>query len=311
MVPGIRDSELIVALVTPFTPEGSVDLPALMRLAQHCIAQGCDGVLVNGTTGESPSLTLDEMLLAVEGLLPVTQAAGVPLISGIGGNITSHSVRKAKALAATGVDALLSVAPYYNRPSQAGLLAHFSAIAEAVNTDIMLYHIPKRCGVGISPQVMAKLHQHYPHIVGVKQSDADLDALNQLFHLLPQTFKVWSGDDSLTLPMLSLGATGVVSVSAQVLGQPFRQLIQAFKQGQVQVAQGIQRQLVPIMLDLFEEPNPTRVKGVLAQQGWCEPVYRLPLQPSNDPEHLTALTAQIKALLQALPQVTEPTVAVS
>ena len=276
MITALHESELIVALITPFKEDESIDHEALANLADKLANEGCDGLLVNGTTGEGPTLSLEETISTIKTVLPITKKHGLPLMTGAGSNCTRTVVEKVKALEATGVDGILAVVPYYNRPSQAGLFKHFSHIAEATHCPIMLYNIPSRCGVNLEAETMARLHQAYPNIIGVKQSNADLDKLNEIKRHCSESFRVWSGDDSLTLPMLALGAQGVVSVTAHLAAPGFKRMINLFKAGEVQQAQAVQQELYPLMDELFTEPNPTVVKRKLAELGYCQPVYRSP-----------------------------------
>lgn len=281
---------VIPALVTPMTEGGKrVDLKRLAALASALVGHGgCDGVLVNGTTAESPTLTREEKLAAlqtVQGAVPT----GTPVMACVGGNNTDASVGEAEAtVAQTGVQALLLCCPYYNRPSQDGLKAHFSAIAEAVpDTPLILYNIPARTGVEIQPETLAALHHACPNIVGVKQSLGNMDTLSRILELLPpdQTpWRVWSGDDSLTLPMMALGAHGVISVSANLVGPDIRALVTAMSTGDLATARSIHLALGELHRELFCLPNPTMVKAFLAHLGWVEPCIRLPLVWPHQPE---------------------------
>jgi 4-hydroxy-tetrahydrodipicolinate synthase len=301
-------ARLIPAMVTPFTADASaVDWPRVTQLAQDLVAAGCDALLVNGTTGEAPTLTWDEKVQLVK---TVQQAVAgltingkpVPVMTGAGSNNTAKSVDEAQAMAALGVDALLVVVPYYNKPSQRGMLAHYSAVAQAVAntgpqggpTPMMIYNIPGRCGTQMAADTMAELHARYPYIMGVKQSVADLDAATEIRSKLPETFQLWSGDDSLTLPMMAVGACGVVSVAAHVVGRPIRQMIDDFLAGQVVQAQGAHYCLFNLFRELFFLPNPTVVKTLLAQQGRLAASFREPMVPPS-PEELSRIAAIISA----------------
>jgi 4-hydroxy-tetrahydrodipicolinate synthase len=288
----IQLATLIPALVTPFLANEALDLPAFEAIAQHCLATGCDGLLVNGTTGEGPTLTLAEKLTLIQATKKVINGRPIPLISGVGSNNTQASVADAQAMVAEGVDALLLVVPYYNKPSQAGMVAHFSAVAKAVpNTPIVIYNIPGRCGVLMSAETMATLHAQHPNIMGVKQSHADMDAVSHIARLLPATtWTTWCGDDSLTLPMMALGAKGVISVAAHVAAPAMRQLIDAINAQHYAEARRIHLGLMPLFQQLFTLPNPTVVKTLLHLQGHCQSVFRAPMVPPS-PNELTDIKA--------------------
>jgi 4-hydroxy-tetrahydrodipicolinate synthase len=290
----IQTATLIPALVTPFTPNGQVDDDMMRRITDHCVNTGCDGLLVNGTTGEGPTLSLDEKRHLVRLMRPLAKQYGVPIMSGAGSNNTAKSVEEAKAIVAEGVDALLVVVPYYNKPSQAGMVAHFSAVAQAVpNTPIMIYNIPGRCGALMSPDTMLTLHTHHPNIIGVKQSHPDMDAVSDIVRLLPTTWTTWCGDDSLTLPMMALGAKGVVSVAAHLVAQPMRALIDAMAAGDMSKARAIHLPLMPFFRELFFLPNPTVVKTLLHLQGMGNLTFREPMVPPD-----TSELVRIKTLLR-------------
>lgn len=297
----VRNCELIPAMITPFQADGSVDHDRLGWLASHLIQeQACDGLLVNGTTGESPTLSADEKLQTVktvsQALATTSNKGHVPLMVGVGSNDTHKAVDEAKTMAAIAdVAALLVVTPYYNKPSQAGLLAHFGAVAEAVpGTEIVVYNIPGRCGVEIAPATLAELHRRWPNIIGVKQSVADLDTLSMLRAMTPpESFFIWCGDDSLTLPMLACGGTGVVSVLAHLAGKPIRAMIQAYKKGQVAEARQLHLTLHPFARALFTLPNPTIVKTAMALKHSFDGRLRLPMVPPNE---LTAIQDLLNGL---------------
>lgn len=292
-------STLIPAMVTPFQEEGSLDIVAIKSLAAYLInKQDCDGLLVNGTTGECPTTTMDERCQILTHAKDATQGT-VPVLSGCGSNNTAQSIEQALAFAEARSDGLLLSTPYYNKPSQAGLVAHFKAVATSVRQlPIMLYNIPSRTGVTIAPETMLTVHQACPNVVGVKQSLGCMETVTQIKTLLPASFHLWSGDDPLTLPMMSCGAQGVVSVLAHVLGRPIKAMITAMASGDVQTAQALHQQLMPLGQQLFTLPNPTIIKAILAQQELIGPTMRLPMIPPNDDDmHLvTDLVDQINAI---------------
>jgi 4-hydroxy-tetrahydrodipicolinate synthase len=277
------------AIVTPFDATGAVDYAALSRLGRHLVQTGTDAVIALGSTGESPTLTATERVQILETLSADLAGTDVPLIAGSGTNDTHSTIARAKEAVAAGADALLLVVPYYNKPSSAGLLAHFGAVAEAVDVPLILYNIPGRTGILMSPDTMAALHERYPHIVGVKQSHPDMDQVSDIRRLCPETFSIWSGDDSLTLPMMSLGACGVISVASHVVGRSMRTMIDAAAQGDFDAARAIHLRLMPLFRGLFTLPNPTNLKTLLAEQGWIQPGLRLPLVPPSPSERETLL----------------------
>jgi 4-hydroxy-tetrahydrodipicolinate synthase len=282
----IQQARLIPALVTPFHADETLDLAAFERVAHHCIDTGCDGLLVNGTTGEGPTLSLEEKKQLVQAAKRVIAGRNIPLMSGAGSNNTAKSVEEVKAIVAEGVDAILAVVPYYNKPSQAGMIAHFSALAQAApTTPFVIYNIPGRCGVLMSPETMLTLHTQHPNIIGVKQSHPDMDAVSDIQRLLPPaTWTTWCGDDSLTLPMMALGAKGIISVAAHVAAAPMRLMIDAMAEGKLAEAQQHHYPLMPLFRELFFLPNPTVVKTLLHLKGMCQQSFRLPIIPPDAQE---------------------------
>jgi 4-hydroxy-tetrahydrodipicolinate synthase len=301
--------ELLTACVTPFLPESKqpIDGVAFKRLLQKLVVDGSDGLLINGTTGETPALDFEEKIQQIKIALDVAKSANskVHTMAGISGNATHKVVEEIQqTLAQVQPDSLLVVVPYYNKPSQSGMVAHFSACVEAAgNTPIVIYNIPGRTGVAMTAETMAELHALYPqHILGVKQSSPDMDAVSQIRGLLPETFHIWCGDDSLTLPMLSLGAVGTVSVLGNVAAGSLRTMIRQFKAGQLTEALQTHRALFPIVQGLFKLTNPIIVKAVLAQQGMMHPEMRLPMVPPTPVEAMTFVNPLV-GLLAKLPAV--------
>lgn len=298
----LQQARVIPAMVTPFTADGeAIDAATLTQLAQYLVTQQhVDALLVNGTTGESPTTTLAEKITILK---TVKSAVDVPVISGAGGNDTASAVLAARALVEAGADGLLVVVPYYSKPSPAGMAAHFTVVAKAVYpTPVIIYNIPGRVGVCMSPETMAELHAACPNIIGVKQSHPDMVAVAEITRQLPASFTVWSGDDPLTLPMLACGADGVVSVLAHAAGQPIQAIIRAFKAGQTNQALVLHQQLLPIATGLFTLPNPTIIKSILHQQGVLpNEVFRLPMvapTPEELEKWVTPLVAQLNSLSQ-------------
>lgn len=269
--------EVITAMVTPFNKKREVDYDKVELLAKHLISNGSDSLLVAATTGESPTLTHEEEL---EILSTVKHAVGnkAKIIMNTGSNSTETAVRMSKKVEREGIaDALLSVVPYYNKPSQAGMIAHFSAVAESTKLPIILYNIPGRTGVNMAVETVKTLAEKYKNIVGIKQSYGDLDVISEIKLACPEDFSVYSGDDSLTLPMMSLGADGVVSVASHLWGKELKTMIHNFKTGNYLVAKNMHLKLYPIFKKLFMAPNPVPAKAALSKAGIIEDYVRLPL----------------------------------
>ncbi len=273
--------EVITAMITPMDKERRVEYNQVEKLADYLVDNGSDGILVAGTTGESPTLTHEEEF---EILLSVKSIVGnrAKIIMGAGSNSTETAVETSKKVAAAGVDAILSVVPYYNKPSQKGLLAHFGEVAKAVDIPIILYNIPGRTGITMQPETVAKLAKLYPNIVAVKQSMADMEAVTELRRLCPEDFAIYSGDDSLTLPMLSLGAHGVISVASHLVGNEMKSMIRNFKTGEIKAALNMHNRLFPLFRKLFMCPNPIPVKQALSKMGMCENYVRRPLTEMDE-----------------------------
>jgi 4-hydroxy-tetrahydrodipicolinate synthase len=283
------------ALITPFTKDGKVDEPRLRQLVEQQIAAGIDGLVPCGTTGESPTLDHEEHNHVIE-LVVKFAAKRCAVIAGTGSNSTAEAIFMTQYAKKVGADASLQVAPYYNKPTQAGLYAHFRAIAEQADIPIVLYNIPGRCGVDISNETIARLRSDLPkHIVGLKEATGILDRVSQLRTLVDRDFCILSGDDSLTLPMMSVGAVGVISVASNMIPREVTEMTHAALKGDFERAGRIHAKLFPLFKDLFIETNPTPLKAAMAMMGMIEEVYRLPLVPMAD-----ANRAQLKKTLLAL-----------
>jgi len=275
--------EIITAMVTPFNEKRDIDFGALERLTRHLMESGSDAILVTGTTGESPTLTHEEeyeILYAVKGIV----SGAKKVIMGAGSNSTRTAIESSKKAVELGADAILSVVPYYNKPNQQGIIEHFGAIARAVDIPIIMYNIPGRTGVNMAPQTAAFLAKEYSNIVAIKQSFPDMDVITELREKCPEDFAIYCGDDSLTLPMLSLGAHGVVSVASHVVGNELKSLIHNFKSGQVNAARNMHQKLYPLFKKLFMAPNPVPVKAVLSRLKLIENYVRRPLVELNEME---------------------------
>ncbi len=281
------------ALVTPFTADGRVDEPALKRLVAFQIDHGIDFLVPCGTTGENPTLTVEEHLRVVE--VVVNEAAGrVPVIAGAGGNDTRKVIELARQCEKVGADGLLSVAPYYNKPTPEGLYQHFRAIAEAVSLPIIVYNVPGRTSSNIRPETLARLAE-VENIIGVKEASGDLMQVGEIAATVPESFKIFSGDDALALAIIALGGVGVISVVSNEIPAEMTKLTHLCLDGQFQEARALNRRLWPLMRANFIETNPIPVKAALAMMGYIEEVYRLPLVPMR-PENKEALRRVLVSL---------------
>ncbi|MDR7237715.1 4-hydroxy-tetrahydrodipicolinate synthase [Neobacillus drentensis] len=284
--------QLLTAMVTPFDQNGEIDFNATRNLVDYLIENGTDGIVVAGTTGESPTLTSEEKVALFQFVVDVVNGR-VPVIAGTGSNNTRASISLTKQAEEAGVDGIMLVAPYYNKPSQEGMYQHFKAIAESVSLPIMIYNIPGRCVVNISVETIVRLSQ-LPNIVAVKEASGNLDAMAEIISQTPSDFSLYSGDDGLALPVLAIGGTGVVSVASHIIGNEMKEMIHQFKNGQVQEAAIAHRRLLPIMKALFTAPNPAPVKAALNINGVYVGGLRLPLLPLSD-EEKSALQAVLPA----------------
>ena len=290
--------EVVTAMITPMTESGAIDYDRVESLAAHLVDSGSEAILVAGTTGESPTLTNEEEIELVNSVKRAVQNR-VKIILGAGSNSTASAISYSKFAQKEEVDAILSVVPYYNKPNQRGMIEHFSAVAEATDLPIIMYNIPSRTGVNMLPETVAYLAEKYDNIVGLKQSFGDMDKISELKILCPENFAIYSGDDSLTLPMLSLGAYGVISVASHLFGTEIKSMIRNFKTGQLAVAKNMHRTLYPAFKKLFMAPNPVPVKAALAHRGLINEHVRKPLAVLNEAEkeELFAVIDSIKAEL--------------
>ena len=272
---------VVTAMVTPFDASGAVDLDLAGRLARHLVEQGSDGLLVCGTTGESPTLSWEEQLQL---LSAVRQAVGrdAKVLAGTGSNCTAEAIEATREAAAAGADGALLVVPYYNKPPQDGLEAHFRAIAEAApDLPLMLYNIPGRTGCSIAPETVARL-MDCPNVVSFKAASGTTEEVTSLRLSCGPRLAIYSGDDGLTLPMLAVGAVGVVSVASHVVGPQIRAMIEAYSNGDGPGALAGHDALIPVFKALFATTNPIPVKAALELNGWPVGAPRLPLLPLSD-----------------------------
>ena len=263
------------ALVTPFR-DGSIDVSAFEELIEAQISAGITGIVAIGTTGESPTLSSDERAQVIQ--LAVARANKRCLVlAGTGSNSTHHAIAETRTAEKLGIDAALLVAPYYNKPSQEGLFRHFQAIADSTSLPIMLYNIPGRCGVDILPETVARLAKECRNIVSIKEASGSVERVSELRRRLPEVFTILSGDDSLTLPFMAVGAVGVVSVASNLFPSDVCALVRACEAGDLKSAKKFHRKFLPLFKDLFIEPNPVPVKTALGWRGAMSPEVRLPL----------------------------------
>ena len=281
------------ALVTPFRRDGSLDKATLRALVKRQIDAGVDFLVPCGTTGESPTLTHEEHVRVVE--ITVELAKGrVPVLAGAGGYNTADVVALARELASLGVDGILSVTPYYNKPTQEGLFQHYRAIAEAVSLPIILYSVQGRTGVNIEPATVKRLVQ-IENISGIKEASGNVSQMAAILNAVPEDFIVLSGDDAITLPVIALGGRGVISVVSNEIPAEMAELTRLALQGDFAGARAIHRRYHPLMEINFIESNPIPVKAAMAEMGLLEPVWRLPLVPPKAENQ-----ARIRAVLEAL-----------
>ncbi|MCR8928976.1 4-hydroxy-tetrahydrodipicolinate synthase [Priestia megaterium] len=274
--------QVLTAMVTPFDQNGEIDFNATKTLVEHLITNGTDGLVVAGTTGESPTLTTEEKIELFKCV--VEAAAGrVHVIAGTGSNNTQASISLTKLAEETGVDGIMLVAPYYNKPSQEGLYQHFKTIAESTSLPVMLYNIPGRSIVNISVETIVRLSE-IPNVVSIKEASGNLDAMAEIISKTPSDFTLYSGDDGLTIPVLAIGGTGVISVASHIIGNDMQEMINAFKNGDVQKAAATHRNLLPIMRALFIAPSPSPVKAALNLSGIQVGGVRLPMVPLSNKE---------------------------
>ena len=284
------------AIVTPFR-DGEIDVPALEALVEGQIADAVSGVVAVGTTGESPTLSAAEREQVIRVTVEVARGK-CQVLAGTGSNSTSATITATRAAEKMGVDGILVVAPYYNKPSQEGLFRHFQAVAQATSAPMMLYNIPGRCAVDIGPDTVERLAMDCANIVSIKEASGSVDRVSDLRARLPEAFTILSGDDSLTLPFLSVGAVGVVSVASNLFPAEVVALVQAFRSGDTKRALDLHLKMLPIFKDLFIEPNPVPVKTALSWRGAMSAECRLPLC-----EMSAANQARLRKTLEAFAEV--------
>lgn len=284
----VQFGRISTAMVTPFDKKGHIDFAKTTQLVNYLLENGTDSLVIAGTTGESPTLSKEEKLALFDHVVKVVKKR-VPVIAGTGSNNTYASIELTKKAEQLGVDAILVVAPYYNKPNQEGLYQHFKAIAEATSLPVMVYNIPGRSVVNILPETIIRLSK-IPNIVAVKEASGDLNAMTQIIANTDEDFVLYSGDDSLTIPVLSIGGAGVVSVASHVIGNEMQEMIKAFFDRENARAATYHQQLLPIMQGLFAAPSPAPVKTALQVSGLDVGSVRLPLVGLTEQERATLIS---------------------
>lgn len=277
--------QVLTAMVTPFDQNGEIDFEATRTLVNYLLANGTDGLVVSGTTGESPTLTIEEKVALFKFVVEVV-AGRVPVFAGTGSYNTRDSISLTKLAEEAGVDGIMLVVPYYNKPNQEGLYQHFKAIAESTKLPILLYNIPGRSAVNMTAETVIRLSE-IDNIVAVKEASGNLDQMAEIISKTPSDFALYSGDDGLALPVLAIGGNGVISVASHVIGNELQDMINSFNSGDHQKAASEHRRLLPIMRALFAAPSPAPVKAALNMNGIYVGGLRLPLVPLTEEEQRT------------------------
>ena len=268
----------VVAIVTPFNQDGSIDFNSLKQLVEWHIESGTSGILPCGTTGESPTLSHDEHDLVVESVIKFVNKR-IPVLAGAGSNSTAEALRLTRHAEDVGADGALVITPYYNKPTQAGLKAHFTKIATETNVPIVIYNVPGRTGISIAPETVAELAE-LKNIVAIKEASGSIDQASSI--LTKCNIDLLSGDDALTVPIMSIGGCGIISVVANIVPDKMAALTSAMMKGNLPVAEQLHRELYSLCKSMFVETNPTPVKAALAMMGKIKEIYRLPLVPMNE-----------------------------
>ncbi|MEH7107823.1 4-hydroxy-tetrahydrodipicolinate synthase [Bacillus sp. JJ1764] len=280
------------AMVTPFDNKGHIDFAKTTKLVNYLIESGTESLVIAGTTGESPTLSKEEKLALFDHVVKVVNKR-IPVIAGTGGNNTYASIELTKKAEQLDVDGIMVVGPYYNKPNQEGLYQHFKAIAESTTLPVMVYNIPGRSAVNIHPDTIIRLAK-IPNIFAVKEASGDLNAMAKIIANTDDDFKLYSGDDSMTIPVLAIGGTGVISVSSHVIGKEMQEMVYSFFEGDIKKAAKLHQHLLPLMQGLFAAPSPAPVKTALQLKGLDVGSVRLPLVGLSEQERkiLTSLLEQ-------------------
>ncbi|MCU9612050.1 4-hydroxy-tetrahydrodipicolinate synthase [Caldibacillus lycopersici] len=289
---------IATAMVTPFDAKGNVDFSKTTQLIEYLIKHGSDSLVIAGTTGESPTLTTEEKLALFKHVVKVVNKR-IPVIAGTGSNNTKASIELTKKAEEIGVDAVMAVAPYYNKPNQEGMYQHFRSIAESTALPVMIYNIPSRSGVNIEAATIVRLSQ-IKNIKAVKEASGNLNQMTEIIANTADDFFLYSGDDGLTIPVLAIGGAGVISVASHIIGNEMQEMVEAFHNGDFKTAAKWHQKLLPIMRGLFAAPNPTPVKTALQLKGLNVGSVRLPLIPltENERNTLFQLLKQIDVVQQ-------------
>lgn len=269
-----------IALITPFKSDGSVDYESLIRLVEYQLDNGADFLCILATTGETPCLTASEKAKIKQTIVEVVKGR-VPILMGCGGNNTANVIEELHTVDFKGIDGVLSVCPYYNKPSQEGLYQHFKAIAAATKLPVVLYNVPGRTGVNLKAETTVRLARDCKNIVAIKEASGSLEQVDEIIKNKPRDFDVISGDDALTFPMISCGAVGVISVIGNALPKEFSKMIRLEQRGEYEAARKIHHRFTDLFSLLFVDGNPAGVKAMLCEMGFIENVLRLPLVPTR------------------------------
>ena len=269
-----------IALITPFKQDHSVDVEALDKIVNHVIDNGADFLVVLGTTSEAPTLTAEEKKLVINTILK-TNNNRLPVLLGMGGNNTQAVIEAVRAQDFTGIQGILSVVPYYNKPNQRGMKAHFEAIADASPVPVVVYNVPGRVGVNLQAATCVDLAKH-PNIIAVKEASGNLQQIMEILRDKPADFDVLSGDDGITQPLMALGAQGVISVAANAYTKPFSRMMRAMKEGRTDEALRLHYAMLKMNQLIFADGNPAGIKCLMSHMGLCENMLRLPLVKANE-----------------------------
>ncbi len=280
--------KVATAMVTPFDHKGNIDFEKTTQLINYLISNGSDALVIAGTTGESPTLSTEEKLALFRHSVKVVDGR-VPVVAGTGSNNTYASIELTKKAEEIGVDAIMIVAPYYNKPNQEGLYQHFKTIAESTELPVMLYNIPGRSVINISVDTIVRLAE-LPNVVALKDASGDLDAMTAIIAQTSDDFALYSGDDGLTLPVLAIGGTGIISVASHIIGNEMQEMVKLYESGNPKEAAKIHQRIVPVMKSLFAAPSPTPVKTALQLKGLDVGSVRLPLVPLTEEERQTLVS---------------------
>jgi len=286
---------VMTAMVTPFKADLSVDYDNAGKLAVYLAQNGSEALVVHGTTGESPTLTHEEEYELYRVVKNALKGTNCKIISGTGSNSTATTIKSTKEAEKIGCDGAMVVVPYYNKPSQEGLYQHYQAVAQSTKLPIIIYNIPGRTGINMLPETVARVARDFKNVMGLKDASGDPEQTRKTRELAPQDFVIWSGDDALTLPMMKVGAAGIISVASHIVGREIAEMVSAFHSGQVKRAEEIHDRLMPIFKVLFITSNPTPVKAALEMVGRPAGKLRLPLIEANASEK-----EQIRSVLKEL-----------